>query len=113
MSATVITSPVAMEEGTYVLTFTFLDEAGAAMTPTALNEKLTDLSGTTINGIDRSITPSSVQTIVYSATALTLAQGVGRKRLCTLTGTYNSTYGSALSLVATAEFEIVSVVTVP
>jgi len=112
MSATVITTPLAMEEGSYTLQFTFLDEDGAAMTPTALTEKLTDLSGTVINGINRSITPSSVQTITYSATALTLSQGVGRKRLCTLTGTYDSTYGTSLSLVATAEFEIQQVVTV-
>lgn len=102
----------AVEESTFVLVFTFADEDGAAMTPVTLHEKLTDLDGTVINGIDRDLTPGSVQTIVYSGTALTLAQGVGRKRLCTLTGTYDSTYGTGLTFTETATFEIIDVTTV-
>ena len=95
-----------IKNSSLVIQFAFTDEDGAAMTPVTLHETLTDLDGTVIDGIDRALTPSSVQTIVYSGTALTLAQGVGRKRRCRLTGTYDSTYGTGLALVESAVFEI-------
>ena len=102
----------AIEESTYVVTFTFKDEDGVAMTPNSITEKLTDLSGTVINSISRSVTPASVLTIVYTGDDLTLSEGVGRKRLCTVSGTYDSSYGTSLSYVETAKFEIRDILTI-
>ena len=103
---TVITTK-ATEEDTYIVIFTFTDEDGTAMTPDTCLETLTDLSGNVINSIEARVnTPTSVLSIVYSGDDLTLSEGVGRKRLCTVTGTYESSYGSGLSYVEVAKFEI-------
>ena len=106
---TVIKTLKATEESTYIVIFTFKDEDGAAMTPNTCLESLTDLDGTIINSIDARVnTPASVLSIVYSGDDLTLSEGVGRKRISTVLGTYTSSYGVNLPYVETAEFEIVN-----
>lgn len=110
---TIITTPKAVEQSTIVFTLNFYDEDENALTPESLTHTLTDLSGTVIDELNQvALTPAAEVTLVYTGTSLTLAQGVGRKRLVTIRGMYDSGAGTSLSFIDTIEFEIIDAVVV-
>lgn len=97
---TTITAPAdqPLEKATYAVTFSsFVDETGAAATPTAATWTLTDRSGNVINGRSAvSITPASSITVLLSGNDLSLPAGDNGKRALLLEWTYTSTLGSNL-----------------
>lgn len=100
-------SAKATNEGTYIITCTYLDSEGDAVTPNALTWSLTDYDGNTINS--RSdvviVTPSTTNAVVLGAADLDNDDGT--ERVFTIEGTYNSvTYGNNLPLRAQANFII-------
>jgi hypothetical protein len=100
---------LAPEEGTYVITRTFRDEAGTAVTPNAgLNWTLTDTAGNVVNSRSAvAITPASSVNIVLSGDDLALSSTyAGRRRVLIIEGTYNSTFGNNLPLKLECRFDI-------
>lgn len=102
------------ERSALTLTFTFTDEAGAAVVPTAANWTLTDEAGVVVNG--RAAVPiapaASVNVTLSGAdTALRTPADSGQRRV-TVSATYNSTYGNGLTLVREAAFTITGVAAV-
>lgn len=96
----------AVEQSTYVITATFTDETGAAVTPNVLTWTLTDRNGTVINSRSAvSITPGASVQIVLSGDDLDFS-GADALRLLTVEGTYNSSLGNNLPLKEEAEFVI-------
>ena len=97
----------ATNEGTYIITSAFTNEAGTAVTPNTLTWSLTDNEGTIINsrsGVSIAV-PSTSNAVVLGALDLDNAQG--NSRVFTIEGTYNSiTYGNNLPLRGQAEFTI-------
>ncbi|OGO40601.1 MAG: hypothetical protein A2Z04_04430 [Chloroflexi bacterium RBG_16_57_9] len=100
---------IAEEGSSFYPTIEFLDEAGAAMTPTLLHWKLTDMKGNVIN--------SRTQVEVAApATSLTLPLGGGDldvlgndviERLITAWGTYtSSTHGAGQTFLFQFKFNI-------
>lgn len=90
---------VAAEEGTYVISLTFKDEDGTALTPTTLTWTLTDEDGTVVNsrsGVAASV--AATINIVLSGDDLALSDAKKRRRCVSVSGTYTSTYGAALPL---------------
>jgi hypothetical protein len=105
--STVTELSVATNKGTYIVTGTFLDEDGNAVTPQTLNWSLTDDNGKVIN--NRSAVavavPSTSNSIVLTNNDINVTGGT--KRVFTFDGTYNSaTYGNGLILRGQATFEI-------
>jgi hypothetical protein len=71
-----ILTEVAKEQGTYIVTGTFKDEDGAAVTPDSITWTLTDSSGTVINSRqDVSETPAASVEIVLSGDDLSILSG--------------------------------------
>lgn len=99
----------AIEKSTYVITVSFTDENGAAVTPDAgLNWSLTDMNGNYINSRqDVVISPATSVNVVLSGDDLKLtgAKDSGR-RVLTVQGTYDSTLGSDLPLKGETQFDI-------
>lgn len=100
----------AVEKGTYVISASFTDEDGAAVTPNVgLKWTLTDGRGTVINERqDVPLTPATSVDILLQGDDLTLAEGEGNERAVTIEGTYNSSLGSNLPLSDEVRFRIAS-----
>lgn len=109
----------ATEESTYIITVSFTDEDGNAVTPNSIVWTLTDLDGTVINSReDVSIgSPASSVDIVLSGDDLQVQSSEsGRKyvsRLFTVEAVYDSNAGSDLSLKDDAVFDIDCLAVVP
>jgi hypothetical protein len=105
-----ILSTNAIEESTYIITATYTDQDGAAVTPNAgLNWTLTDDSGNIINERENVAiaVPSTSNSIVLSGDDLAVPTTVNRVRIFTVEGTYNSaTYGNNLPIKAQCQFTI-------
>lgn len=102
----------ATEESTYVVTVAFRDESGASVIPTAVTWTLTNEIGTVINSRDDVVaTPASSINIVLTGDDLSVGEN-GVKRILVVSATYNSTYGTGLSLKAAATFDIENLVAV-
>jgi len=101
-----VLNTVATNESTYVLTCTFTDADGTAVTPNSLTWSLTDGSGNIINSReDVSVTPSSEISVVLSDDDLSLEDGLSR--VFTIDGNYNSLeYGNSLPIRDQANFKI-------
>jgi hypothetical protein len=96
----------AVEESTAVVTVSFFNAAGTAVTPTSATWTLTDKDGTVINNRN-AVTISSLSTsvtIVLSGDDLRIADGKTRKLL--VQAIYSSTEGDDLPLNDELEFQI-------
>jgi len=101
----------AVEESTYIITAAFTDEAGDAVVPATVTWSLTDIDGTAINSrTDVSETPASTVNIVLTGDDLVVSGS--RTRVVTVSATYDSTYGTGLSLKAAATFNLENLVSV-
>lgn len=97
----------APEQGTFPVTFSFLDEAGDALTPDSLTWSLYDTDGNVINSRSGEVIAADTSvTIVLTGDDLAITAGVTRLRRLTLEGTFTSDLGSGIPLKAEAEFEI-------
>jgi hypothetical protein len=110
-----ITTPIAIEKSTYVITAAFTDEDGDPVVPNSgLNWTLTDLTGTVVNSRS-AVTiavPAASVSIVLSGLDLALADGKDTYRILTVEGTYNSALGSGLPIKASVQFKIQNLIKV-
>lgn len=110
---TTITTQIPNEKATAVIVVAFTDEDGAAMTPETLTWTLTDLNGNIIHGRDaESITPNTSVDIILSGDDLAIPNHSLLKRIITIEGTYNSSYGTGLPLKDQVIFTINDLVVV-
>ena len=97
----------AIEEGTYLIQYTFTDEDGTTVVPSAVLWTLTDRDGATINGrTGVSATAATTVSILLTGTDLTIVAGKANERLMLIEWTYTSTYGSGLAGKEEATFII-------
>jgi hypothetical protein len=102
------------ERSTVVFTFDFTDETGAAVIPTAATWTLTDETGAVINGRSAVVlVPASSVSVTLSGadTALRSPGDDGLRRVA-VQATYNSSYGTGLTLNREAAFTVVSLAAV-
>lgn len=112
--AEIITSPMAEEGGTYVLSLTIKDENGDPLVPSSLTWSLYDGERNIVNGREDVVispTDSSVD-IVMKNQDLLISESEEYKlkemRIVRISGTYDSTYGDNLTLEKEARFYIVN-----
>jgi hypothetical protein len=98
----------ATERSTYVITVSFVNEDGIAVTPTAATWTLTDRAGTVVNSRSAvTITPLATSaTIVLSGADLALPDARKRARFVTVEYAYSSALGSDLPGKVETEFYI-------
>ena len=105
----IISSPHAVEQSTYGITVSFLDDAGASVIPTAASVTwtLTNEQGNVINSRSN-VAITSASSIVIVLHGYDLARGPGDNgvRLVTIKATYNSTLGTALELKDQIQFTL-------
>ena len=88
----------ATEGSTYIVTSSFLDEAGAAEIPTSITWSLRDENGAIVNSRNAiSVSPASTINIVLSGADLAYTS-TQSKRVLTIEAVYTSTLGSGLPL---------------
>lgn len=101
----------AVEESTYIVSAAFTDEDEAAVVPTAITWTLTDINGVVINDReDVAITPAATVYIVLTGDDLAVSDTP--VRVVTVSATYNSTYGTGLSLKGAAIFKLENLVAI-
>jgi hypothetical protein len=92
----------ALEKSTYVVRVAFLDEDGAAETPTAITWTLSTSGGTVINSRTNVIVAVPASTIDVVLSGLDLAFQTGEyntaERILTVNATYTSALGAGLPL---------------
>jgi hypothetical protein len=95
---TIITATKAVEEGTYVITASFYDEDGNAVSPDTMAWSLTDKDGTIINSReDVAISsPGTSENIVLSGNDLAITDDGHSEqvRYLVMEGTYTSALGT-------------------
>jgi len=98
----------APELGTYVVSLSFTDEDGAAVTPDSITWDLTDTDGNVVNSRSSVsvATPASSINIVLSAADLAIPRPSMLGRVLTVEAVYDSTYGSNLPFKDEVTFEI-------
>ena len=98
----------APEQGTYHIVCAFTDEDDAGNAPTALTWTLTNWDGVIINAReDESVaTPATSNTITLAGTDLTIVAAQPNERLFLIEWTYDSSYGSGLTMSEEAVFII-------
>lgn len=98
----------ATEQSTYVITLSYLDSAGSAVTPDSVTWTLTDLDGTVINSReDVAIgSPSTTNDIVLSGDDLQIGTNDNGGRIITIEGVYDSDEGNNLPLKEVAKFYV-------
>ncbi len=103
----VIISTAAREGSTFVITCTFKDETGTAVSPDTMTWTLTDTDGNIINGRDgvTIASPSASEVIVLSGSDLPVING-DRLLILTLEGTYTSVNGAGLPLKEQVQFSV-------
>jgi hypothetical protein len=93
----------ATDGGTYVITASFTDEAGDAVTPNTLTWSLYDRRGAVINSrLDETLVAAASVTIVLSGDDLLHSDGA--ERYLIIEGDYDSSNGSGLPLRVEAHF---------
>jgi len=102
----------AVEESTYIVTAAFTDEAGTAVVPSAITWTLTDIDGTVINVRKDVVVAVPAESINIVLTGDDLVVSGSRTRIVTVSATYNSDYGTGLSLKAAATFNLENLVSV-
>ncbi|NIQ10418.1 MAG: hypothetical protein GWO23_12500 [Gammaproteobacteria bacterium] len=112
----ILTTPMAIEKGTFAIVATITDEDGAALVPNTLTWTLTDEDGTVINSRSAVVvnSPASVNNIVLSGADLALSVATNRSelRVLTLEGTYDSSYGVDLPLKDAIKFYVYNIIAV-
>jgi len=106
-------SEYAREEGTYGVELTFTDEDGDALTPNALEWRLSTTDGTVVNsrsGVAILPTASTVTVVLSGDDLEILSTQDNRLRRLTIVGTFDSSLGSNLPLHAECEFNICDLV---
>ena len=99
----------ATEGSTYEIVVALTDETGAAITPSTLTWSLRDDIGTIVNSRDGVVATCSTSiSIVLGADDLVYGEN-STKRFVTYEGTYSSSLGSGLPIVAEDWFEIENV----
>lgn len=102
-------STQAVESSTYIVTASFTDENGDAVTPNELTWSLRNGSGTIVNDRDGvSLTPDTAVEIVLGGADLLASDG--SHRYLTVVGTYDSDAGSDLPIVDECDFAIANLV---
>lgn len=102
----------AIEESTYIISFTFKDESENLVIPNLVTWTLSDIDGNIINSReDVSITPATTVNVVLTGDDLSIGSN-GIKRIVDLYATYDSMYGSDLKLRSSASFYIKDITTV-
>ena len=97
----------ANEQKSYTTQWTFTDEDGNSVVPTAVTWTLTDTDGATVNARSGvSATAATTVTIVLTGTDLSMISGKSNERLLLIEWTYNSSYGSGLQDAEQATFII-------
>jgi len=99
----------AQQQSTIIITVSFADENGKAVTPTSVTWSLTDTSESIINSRDDvSITPATSVDIVLSGDDLTLSatEKIAGKRWLIVKAIYNSDYGTGLYMKDSAVFYV-------
>jgi hypothetical protein len=98
----------ARERDTFIIRAQFTDDAGAAAAPATLTWTLTDGNGAVVNS--RSAVPTSPAATMYFVLTnadLSLATPLhGTTRYLLVEGTYDSTFGTGLSLRDQVQFDI-------
>ena len=104
----------AIEESTYVITASFVDEDGDAVVPNAgLVWSLTTLEGVEVNSrTDEAIASASSVDIVLSGDDLALVDGKDTYLILTVEGTYDSVLGNDLPIKDSAQFLIKNLIKV-
>lgn len=88
----------AKENGTYLVTASFTDEAGENVVPQSIIWTLKDSTGAVVNSReDISVTPAETITILLSGADLYVGTRKYMRLTLTLTMTYNSSYGMGLT----------------
>jgi hypothetical protein len=99
----------AVDLSTYVVTASFTDETGAAVTPDTLVWSLYDEDGQVINArSDVALIPGETVTIVLSGADLRYSDGM--RRYIVLEGTYDSTNGDDLPLREQVAIDVIKLV---
>ena len=104
----------ATENSTYVVSVSFANEDGNAVTPaSAVNWRLIDSVGTQISSGQE--TAAATVTIVLTGANIVISNTERRTEFLTLVvnTTYDSAAGNGLTLVDTARFQVVNVLDVP
>lgn len=103
----------ANEKSTMVVTVSFTDHTGAAVTPNAgLNWTLTDEQGNVVNSRDAvTLTPHDHITIVLHGNDLIALPG-SEKLILTIEGTYDSSIGNGLEIKEQASFAVANLIAV-
>jgi hypothetical protein len=110
MSATSLGN--AIEGSTYVVTASFTDESGNAVTPNTVTWTLTSKGGTVINSReDVSETPGTSVDIVLTGDDLAIGSN-GQQRILTVNAVYDSSYGTDLPLKGRCTFTVEDLVAV-
>ena len=108
-----ILSTPAMEQSTYLITITYKDEDGTAVTPDTSTWTLTDTDGNVINEKeDQAIaSPTTADTVTLSGSDLTVNDG-NRDLIFTAEGTYTSATVTAKPFKAAVKFTVQALVAV-
>ena len=105
-----ISTPKALEEGTYVIDCAFTDEDENPVTPKTLTWTLTDVAGNPINDREDEVvpSPSSTESILLQGDDLALLTGEtkGTTRILTVEGTYDSALGNDLPIKGSVWFPL-------
>lgn len=103
-----VLSEEAVERSTYVVLFSFKDEAGVAVAPTGLTYTLTRQGGAVVNNRDAvTVAPGSTVAIVLRGDDLALFGGMDTgKRFLLVEGVYDSDLGTGLPIKEEAQFSI-------
>lgn len=104
-----ILSTAANERSTYVITASFTDEDGDAVTPATMTWTLTDTSGNVINSrqdVSISSLSTSVDVVLSGADLQISGTTPTVSRDITFEGTYDSDLGTGLPLTGSARFTV-------
>lgn len=99
----------AAESGTYVITAVFTDEDGNSLIPNTIKWSLKTRDGVVVNSRSSQAvsSPSATENIVLSGDDLSyLSDYDDGRRVLTLYGTYDSSYGTGLTFAENVHFEV-------
>ena len=106
----VLLSVHATEKSTYIVTITFTDEDGAAVTPDTIKWTLTDLYNTVINSLEDvaiAVPAASNDVLLKGDDLEILGSGDDGARVFTVEATYTSlAFGANLPLKGSARFSV-------
>lgn len=96
------------EGSTYIITVSFTDDTGAAVTPTSATWTLTDSEGDIVNerdGVAITELSTSNDIVMYGADTA-VSNDIGNRRVLTVEAVYDSDAGTDLPMKGEIEFSI-------